>query len=222
LISFIIYNHGSKDGKYNYMIKLLLATTNQGKLAELRSLLDGLDLHLLTPADLEIQVNVQERGGNYLENAVLKAAIFAQASQTWTLADDSGLEVEALDGAPGLYSARYAPHAGATDQDRRRYLVQNLEPYPRPWNAAFHSVVALVGPEGSPIVTRGICRGKVIPEERGEGGFGYDRIFQLEDSGLTMAELSLEEKNKLSHRAKAVNKMILVLQGLLEEYRNGS
>ena len=199
------------------MIKLLLATNNQGKLAELRSLLDRLDFILLSPADLDLNVQVQERGTNYLENAVLKAAIFAQASKTWTLADDSGLEVEALDGAPGLFSARYAPQPGATDKDRRRFLVQNLEKYPRPWKASFQSVVALVGPEGSPIVTRGICQGEIIPEGRGGGGFGYDRIFQLEDSGLTMAELTAEQKNSLSHRALAIGKIIPVLQGLFAE-----
>ncbi len=151
------------------MIKLLLATNNQGKLAELRSLLDGLDLVLLSPADLGLNVQVQERGINYLENSVLKAAIFAQASKIWALADDSGLEVEALDGAPGIFSARYAPQPGATDKDRRRFLVQNLEKYPRPWKASFQSVVTLVGPEGSPIVTRGTCQGEIIPAGRGDG-----------------------------------------------------
>ncbi|MFV1949207.1 MAG: RdgB/HAM1 family non-canonical purine NTP pyrophosphatase [Anaerolineales bacterium] len=199
------------------MIKLLLATNNQGKLAELRSLLDGLDLVLLSPADLGLNVQVQERGINYLENSVLKAAIFAQASKIWALADDSGLEVEALDGAPGIFSARYAPQPGATDKDRRRFLVQNLEKYPRPWKASFQSVVTLVGPEGSPIVTRGTCQGEIIPEGKGDGGFGYDRIFQLEDSGLTMAELTPEQKNSLSHRALAVRKLIPVLQGLFAE-----
>jgi XTP/dITP diphosphohydrolase len=199
------------------MIKLLLATNNQGKLAELRSLLDGLNLTLLSPDDLGIKVQVQERGTNYLENAVLKAAIFSQASKTWSLADDTGLEVEALEGAPGLYSARYATQPGATDQDRRRLLVKQLEKFPRPWKAAFHSVVAMVGPEGSPIVTRGICRGEIIPDGRGEGGFGYDRIFQLEESGKTMAELTPEEKNALSHRGQAVSKIIPVLQALFAE-----
>ena len=109
------------------MIKLLLATNNQGKLSELRSLLSGLNIELLSPNDLNLDIQVQERGLNYLENAVLKAAIFADAAKIWTLADDSGLEVEALDGAPGLHSARYSPEPNATDKDRRRYLVQNLE-----------------------------------------------------------------------------------------------
>ena len=196
------------------MIKLLLATNNQGKLAELRTLLSGLNLELLSPNDLNLDIQVQERGLNYLENAVLKAAIFADDAKIWTLADDSGLEVEALDGAPGLYSARYSPESNATDKDRRRYLVQNLEGTPQPWKASFQSVVALVGPEGSPIVTKGTCPGDIVPEGRGHGGFGYDRIFRLEETGLTMAELTTEQKNELSHRALAVKKLIPILESL--------
>lgn len=199
------------------MIKLLLATNNQGKLAELRTLLSGLNLELLSPNDLNLDIQVQERGLNYLENAVLKAAIFADAAKIWTLADDSGLEVEALDGAPGLYSARYSPEPNPTDKDRRRYLVQNLEGTPQPWKASFQSVVALVGPEGSPIVTKGTCPGDIVPEGRGHGGFGYDRIFRLEETGLTMAELTTEQKNELSHRALAVKKLIPILESLFVE-----
>ena len=199
------------------MIKLLLATNNQGKLAELRSLLSGLNIELLSPNDLNLDIQVQERGLNYLENAVLKAAIFADSAKIWTLADDSGLEVEALNGAPGLYSARYAPEPNATDKDRRRYLVQNLEGSPQPWKASFQSVVALVGPEGSPIVTKGTCPGDIVPEGRGHGGFGYDRIFRLEETGLTMAELTTEQKNELSHRALAVKKLIPILESLFVE-----
>jgi len=199
------------------MIKLLLATNNQGKLAELRSLLSGLNIELLSPIDLDLDIHVQERGLNYLENAVLKAAIFADAAKIWTLADDTGLEVAALDGAPGLFSARYASEPDATDKDRRRYLIQNLEGIPQPWKASFQCIVALVGPEGSPIVTSGSCPGNIIPEGRGHGGFGYDRIFQLEGSGLTMAELTPDQKNELSHRALAVKKIIPILESLFVE-----
>ena len=199
------------------MIKLLLATNNQGKLAELRSLLSGLNIELLSPKDLDLEIQVQERGLNYLENAVLKAAIFADAAKIWTLADDTGLEVDALGGAPGLFSARYAPEPNATDKDRRRYLVQNLEGTPHPWKASFRCVVALVGPEGSPIVTNGSCPGDIIPEGRGHGGFGYDRFFRLEGSGLTMAELTTDKKNELSHRSLAVKKLIPILESLFEE-----
>lgn len=199
------------------MIKLLLATNNQGKLAELRSLLSGLNIELLSPKDLDLDVHVEERGLNYLENAVLKAAIFADAAKIWTLADDTGLEVEALDGAPGLYSARYAPEPDATDKDRRRLLIHNLKGTPQPWKASFKCVVALVGPEGSPIVTRGSCPGDIIPDERGHGGFGYDKIFRLNGSGLTMAELTTEQKNELSHRAVAVKKLIPIFESLFVE-----
>ncbi|HDD55357.1 MAG TPA: RdgB/HAM1 family non-canonical purine NTP pyrophosphatase [Chloroflexi bacterium] len=196
------------------MIKLLLATNNQGKLAELRSLLSGLELELLSPQDLGLELKVKERGMNYLENAVLKAAIFADAAQMWTLADDSGLEVDALDGAPGLYSARYSPLPDASDKDRRLFLIENLKEFPRPWKATFHSVIALVGPEGSPIITRGACSGDIIPEDRGHGGFGYDKIFRLEANGLTMAELTPEQKNQVSHRAQAVSQLVPILETL--------
>ena len=196
------------------MIKLLLATNNQGKLAELRSLLSSLELELLSPQDLGLELKVKERGMNYLENAVLKAAIFADAAQMWTLADDSGLEVDALDGAPGLYSARYSPLPDASDKDRRLFLIENLKEFPRPWKATFHSVIALVGPEGSPIITRGACSGDIIPEDRGHGGFGYDKIFRLEANGLTMAELTPEQKNQVSHRAQAVSQLVPILETL--------
>ncbi len=199
------------------MNKLLLATNNRGKLAELQSLLSGLNIELLSPEDLDLEIDVQERGLNYLENAVLKAAVFADSAKIWTLADDSGLEVEALNRAPGLYSARYAPKPNATDKDRRRFLVQKLEGTPQPWKASFQSVVALVGPEGSPIITTGTCPGSIIPEGRGHGGFGYDRIFLLEETGLTMAELTTEQKNELSHRAMAVKKLVPILESLFVE-----
>ena len=199
------------------MIKLLLATNNQGKLAELQSLLSGLNIELLSPKDLDLDIHVQERGLTYLENAVLKAAIFADAAKIWTLADDTGLEVDALGGAPGLFSARYAPEPNATDKDQRLYLIKNLEGTPHPWKASFQCVVALVGPEGSPIVTSGSCPGDIIPEGRGHGGFGYDRIFRLEGSGLTMAELTTDQKNELSHRALAVKKVIPILESLFVE-----
>jgi XTP/dITP diphosphohydrolase len=196
------------------MMKLLLATNNQGKLDELRSLLSDLDVELLSPADLGLDLHVEERGLNYLENAVLKAAIFADATQMWTLADDSGLEVDRLNGAPGILSARYAPQPNATDKDRREFLVEKLKETPRPWRANFECVIALVGPEGSPIVTRGTCPGDIIPEDRGHGGFGYDKIFRLEANGLTMAELMPEVKNELSHRALAAKKLIPILETL--------
>ncbi len=196
------------------MIKLLLATNNQGKLAELRLLLNELDLELVAPADLGLNLQIEETGESYRENAILKAAGFAKETKLWSLADDTGLEVEALNGAPGLYSARYAPQPGATDKDRRLVLLQNLEEKTRPWKAAFHCVVALCGPDGSIITKDGTCPGEIIPDERGEGGFGYDPIFLLEVLRITMAELSQADKNNLSHRARAVWKMVPFLDEL--------
>ncbi len=197
------------------MIKLLLATNNHGKLTELRSLLSGLNLILLSPEEVGLDLKVKEIGTSYHENAVLKARAFAEAAQMWSLADDTGLEVEVLDGAPGLYSARYAPQEEATDQDRRKYLLQNLTEKPPPWKAVFRCTVALCGPGGKVLTEEGFCPGEIIPDERGAGGFGYDPIFLLAESGSTMAELNLEKKNQLSHRGQAIRKMIPYLLELI-------
>ena len=127
-----------------------------------------------------------------------------QASGMVVLADDSGLEVDALGGAPGLHSARYSPVPGATDADRRKLLHANLAPLPRPWTAHFHCTVAVAVPGGEVFYTEGNCPGEIIPEERGTNGFGYDPIFLLSSRGLTMAELITSEKNQVSHRALAI------------------
>lgn len=185
-------------------MKLLLATNNKGKLRELQAILADLPLELVTPADINLDLDVFEDGATYAENASKKALAFAHASRLVCIADDSGLEVDALDGAPGLYSARYSSKPGASDADRRAYLLQNLNGKPRPWKARFRATVAIAGPEGSVQIAEGICPGEIIPEERGTGGFGYDPIFFMPELGQTMAELSDETKNRLSHRARAV------------------
>ena len=196
------------------MNKLLLATNNQGKLRELRAILAGLPLELVTPADIRLDLDVPEDGLTYAGNAAKKALAFARASGLTALADDSGLEVDALNGAPGLYSARYGlslpPFSGKMggrggDADRRAFLLQNLRGAnaARPWSARFRATVAVAGPEGSVQIVEGTCEGEVIPEERGAGGFGYDPIFLLSELGKTMAELPEETKNRLSHRARA-------------------
>jgi len=186
-------------------MKLLLATNNKGKLRELQQILADLPIELLTPADLGLNLDVDEDGSTYAENAAKKAIAFAQASGLTCLADDSGLEVDALNGAPGLYSARYSPKPGATDADRRAFLLQNIADKPRPWTARFRATVAVAGPDGGVEWAEGICEGQVIPEERGTGGFGYDPIFLLTGMDQTMAELPEETKNRLSHRARAVD-----------------
>ncbi len=185
---------------------LLLASNNPGKLAELRHLLSDLPVHIVTPADLGLALTVEEDGLTYAENATRKALAFARAAGVLALADDSGLEVDALDGAPGLHSARFAPFPGATDRDRRQLLLQALRQChaPRPWRARFRATVVLADPQGQLDLAEGQCEGEIIPEERGRGGFGYDPIFLIPDLGLTMAELPLAAKNRLSHRARAV------------------
>ncbi len=213
------------------MHKLLIATNNRGKLEELQDLLKDTGIELVTPARINLQLDVIEDGKTYAENATKKAIAFAKASRLISLADDSGLEVDALDGAPGLYSARYSRKPNATDKDRRAYLLQNLQDNPRPWTARFHATIAIAIPEKpwSPTdllsdmqerapalqIFEGICEGEIIPEERGTGGFGYDPIFLLSELGKTMAELSMDEKNRLSHRARAVMKAKVILANVL-------
>jgi len=199
------------------MEKLLVASTNPGKLVEIQDLIGSLGtrLELLLPADLGLDLDVVEDGETYAENAALKARAYFQASRLLTLADDSGLEVAALDGKPGLHSARYAPQPGATDADRRAYLLKNLAGLPRPWKARFCCAVAIAAPDGSLRFSEGICPGEIIPEERGTNGFGYDPIFLLPKLGKTMAELSMAQKNQLSHRARAVHAAIPLLEEIL-------
>jgi XTP/dITP diphosphohydrolase len=125
--------------------------------------------------------------------------------------------VEALNGAPGLYSARYVPRPGATDADRRAYVLQNLRGLPRPWLARFRAFIAIAVPRGPVQVVEGECRGEIVSQERGSGGFGYDPIFFIFEKGCTMAELSMQEKNLISHRARAVMKARPILESLFRD-----
>ena len=199
------------------MPEILIATNNKGKLVEIKSLLANTNLQVRSPADLGVNIDVIEDGSTYQENAALKSKAFADASGMVVLADDSGLEVEALGGAPGLYSARFSTKPGADDSDRRRYLLDQLSIHPPPWKAQFRCVVALTLNGESIQFAEGICPGEIIPEERGTHGFGYDPIFLIPQVNRTMAELTMEEKNNLSHRALAVQKAIPLLIELLAE-----
>ncbi len=196
------------------MLRLLIATNNAGKLKELRSLLKIPLLELVSPAEIGLILDVPETGSTYLENAEMKARAFADASGLLTLADDSGLEVDALDGQPGLYSARFSLKPGASDFDRRQRLLDLLQDKPQPWTAKFRCVISLIGPHSYRQYREGTCEGEIIAVERGQNGFGYDPIFQLPGIGKTMSELSMAEKNKLSHRARAA----LAVVPLLKEY----
>jgi XTP/dITP diphosphohydrolase len=200
------------------MPKLLIATNNKGKVEEIQDLLKDISVELVTPNDIGIQLDVEEDGSTYAENAEKKALAFARASGLTSLADDSGLEVDALNGAPGIYSNRYPllslpPNSKnfeevgwrLTDADRRACLLKNLKDKPRPWNAKFHATIAIAIPNNPSVqFATGECKGEIISEERGTGGFGYDPIFFIPELNRTMAELSMEEKNRLSHRARAI------------------
>ena len=200
------------------MIRLLIATNNIGKQKEIRSLLRNLAVDLMTPDELDLNLMVTEDGTTYRENAAKKATSFAETTGLICLADDTGLEVETLGGAPGLYSARYSPQIDATDADRRTYLLEQLKNYPQPWKAQFRCVCAIATPQGDVFFTEGVCPGVIIPTERGSHGFGYDPIFHISTIDKTMAELSMSEKNNLSHRAFAINQALPIL---MELFGNG-
>ncbi|MEE8372158.1 MAG: RdgB/HAM1 family non-canonical purine NTP pyrophosphatase [Dehalococcoidia bacterium] len=192
--------------------KLLVATNNSGKLREYASLLDGLGFELITLAGAGITVEVEETGASMEQNAVLKATGYAELSGLVTLADDSGLEVDALGGEPGPLSRRYAGE-NATDLERNDYLLAKLRDVP--WEkrgARFRCVIAIAASDGNVETCEGVCQGMIAFEPKGEGGFGYDPIFYLPELERWMAELSLDEKNRISHRAKAAREARRLLE----------
>lgn len=197
------------------MPKLLLATNNNAKVREYKALLADLPYRLVTLADEGIDLVVEEVGESLEENARLKATLLAARSRLITLADDSGLWVDALGGEPGRLSARYAGE-NATDRDRVGYLLKKLEGVPREKRTArFKCVIALATPEGRVELCKGECEGLITFQPEGERGFGYDPIFYLPELRKTMAELTLEEKNKVSHRARAAWQVPEALANLL-------
>jgi len=188
--------------------KLLLATNNQGKVRELKSLLRELPLELVLPRKLGITADINEVGGSLEENARLKATALAGRSGLLALADDSGLEVDVLGGEPGPLSARYAGE-GASDSDRVKYLLAKLKGVP--WEkrtARFRCVIAVATPEGEVELCSGECHGFITFKPRGEEGFGYDPVFYFPGLDKTMAELPLDIKNKISHRGEAAREAI--------------
>lgn len=191
--------------------KLLLATNNQGKVDEYRRLLKDIPFELIMLADAGITNTVAEVGESLEENARLKATVLAARSGLLALADDSGLEVDALGGEPGRLSARYAGE-GASDKDRINYLLSQLKGVP--WDkrtARFRCVIAVATPSGEVALCSGECGGLITFEPKGNRGFGYDPIFYLPKLGKTMAELPIEVKNQISHRGQAARKVYQVL-----------
>ena len=197
------------------MPRLLLATNNRGKAAEYRALLADCGWELLTPAEAGLALSVEEAGRNYRENAKIKAGKFAGASGLVALADDSGLEVDALGGRPGPLSARYGG-AGRTDRERAATLLRELEGVADEQRTArFRCVIALAWPEGKVELFEATLEGRIAQAARGEGGFGYDPVFLLPERGCTLAELPPDEKNAVSHRGRAARKVRSALEGLL-------
>ena len=194
------------------MPKLLLATTNQGKINEYRYLLRELPFELVTPVEEGINITVEERDVSLEDNAQRKAASYASLSGLITLADDSGLEVDALGGEPGVCSARYAGD-DATDNDRIEYLLAKLKEVPREKRSArFKCVIAIAMPKRRIEMCYGECQGLIAFEASGDSGFGYDPVFYLSELDKTMAELQPEVKNQISHRARAAREACLVLE----------
>lgn len=196
--------------------KLLVATHNAGKVREYRELLAELPL-AVTYLDAEgVALEVEESGQTFAENALLKATTYARATGLWTWADDSGLEVDALGGAPGICSARYAG-AAASDADRYRKLLDALTGVP--WarrTARFRCVVALATPDGVTRTSEGVCEGIIAFGPTGNNGFGYDPVFYLPDRGQTMAQLPAEVKNAISHRGRAARAAQALLAEMLQ------
>lgn len=204
-------------------MKVLIATRNRGKLREYADLLadltaGGQPIEWVSLADLGIEREVEETGTTFEENARLKATAYARESGLLTLADDSGLEVDALGGAPGVHSARYGGPE-LDDEGRYRLLLEALKDVPEGKRSArFRCVVAITTPEGELHTAEGTCEGRIAREPKGEHGFGYDPVFVVEEYGRTMAELGPEVKNRVSHRARALEAIRPMLATLLVRY----
>ncbi len=197
------------------MVQLLIATNNQGKKCEFAELLAALPLTLVSGPDVGVHLDVEETGQTYLENARLKALAYHRATGLLTLADDSGLEVDALNGAPGVRSARYAGGT-ASDIDRYELLLERLQGVPMEQRTArFCCAVVVLTPEGNEYQTEGVCEGVIALEPHGESGFGYDPVFLVPRYGMTFSEMPTELKNRISHRGVAVAKMIPILTELI-------
>ena len=186
--------------------KLVLASQNAGKLRELRALF-GAEYDVSSMGELGVDMEIEETGTTFEENARIKAETLCARTGCAALADDSGLEVDCLGGAPGVYSARYAGKHG-DDAANNALLVANVRDFPAPRTARFVSAVALARPGRETLIARGSCEGEVLLEERGEGGFGYDPLFYSHDLHKTFAEASADEKNAVSHRARALKNLV--------------
>ncbi|MFA4910061.1 MAG: XTP/dITP diphosphatase [Desulfobacteria bacterium] len=197
-------------------MEIVIATRNEGKLQEIKELIKGLQVEILFLKDIPEVPVVREGGSSFRENALMKAEVIASFTKKVSIADDSGLAVDFLKGEPGVYSARFAGE-DANDDKNNKELLRRLEGVPiSKRGATFRCVIAVVTPEGKKDIVEGECRGIIQFEEKGGFGFGYDPLFFVPEYRRTFAELSPEIKNKISHRAKAMEKLRVVLKEYLK------
>lgn len=195
-------------------MKVVLASQNQHKLAEIQAIVAKYGIELVLQSELGLHIDVEETGSSFEENSLLKAKAVAEATGLPAIADDSGLCVDVLGGAPGIYSARYGAPDCVTDRDRLNHLLQNMRGVrSEERTARFVCVITLLRPDGSSLVARGTCEGLITFEPRGEDGFGYDPVFYVPSMGCTFAQMGAEYKNRISHRANALRR----LEAMLEE-----
>lgn len=186
-------------------MKLVLASNNAHKLSELSAILSTLGMEVVSQKEAGVFVEPEENGATFEENSYIKAKAVMDACGLPTVADDSGLMVDALGGEPGVYSARYGGEACKSDRDRLEYLLKKMETVPDEQRGAhFVSVITMLTPEGKKVVARGECPGRILREAHGENGFGYDPVFYVPEEGCTFAQLAPEQKNRISHRARAL------------------
>ncbi|SJZ90948.1 XTP/dITP diphosphatase [Garciella nitratireducens] len=191
---------------------LIIASSNQHKIDEMKAILSSLEFQIESMKEAGVDIEIEETGKTFEENALIKARAIADLTGKIVLADDSGLEVDALDNAPGVYSARYAGEHG-NDRANNEKLLEELKDVPfENRKARFCCAIAMVFPEQREIVVRGECEGRIATKYIGNNGFGYDPLFIIPELGKTFAQLKQKEKNQISHRAKALEKLKKVLQ----------
>ena len=195
-------------------MKVVLASKNAHKLKEIAKITEKFGFELVLQSELGLDLDPDENGTTFEENSLIKAKAVMEAARMPAIADDSGLMVDALGGEPGVYSARYGGDSCKNDVERYEYLLRKLDTVPDgERNAKFVSVITLIYPDGKTVVARGECPGVILREARGSNGFGYDPVFLVEEDGMTMAEMSAERKNEISHRARALQALSEKLGG---------
>ena len=194
-------------------MRVVLASQNCHKLEEIQNILSRFDMELVLQSELGVRVDVEETGSSFEENSVLKAKAVMEATGLPAIADDSGLCVDALEGAPGIYSARYGAPDCVSDRDRLEYLLNNLRTIrSEERTARFLCVITLAYPDGRMLTARGSCEGLFTLEPRGTEGFGYDPVFYIPSQGCTFAQMGQQQKNAISHRANALKRLCQMLE----------